>query len=123
MVCGSYDGGDTGLEGTFSRGCRTGVVDGIDVIEFRLPYSNRDNFARRAWTFLKYALLCIRLAMFRSYDLLFAMSTPLTASIPGIVAHLFRRKPFVFEVRDLWPELPREMGVMQPIGPLADVGA
>jgi glycosyltransferase involved in cell wall biosynthesis len=44
--------------------------------------------------------------------LLFASSTPLTAGIPGIFASLLRRKPFVFEVRDLWPELPREMGVI-----------
>jgi len=48
-----------------------------------------------------------------SYDLVFATSTPLTAGIPGIFARWFRRKPFVFEVRDLWPELPRAMGVMK----------
>ena len=46
-------------------------------------------------------------------DLIFATSTPLTAGIPGIAAKYLRRKPFVFEVRDLWPELPREMGVIR----------
>jgi glycosyltransferase involved in cell wall biosynthesis len=44
---------------------------------------------------------------------LFATSTPLTAGIPGILARWFRNKPFVFEVRDLWPELPRAMGVIR----------
>jgi glycosyltransferase involved in cell wall biosynthesis len=44
---------------------------------------------------------------------LFATTTPLTAGIPGIVARWLRGKPFVFEVRDLWPELPRAMGVIR----------
>src|SRR5207249_2327965 len=42
-----------------------------------------------------------------------ATSTPLTAALPGIAARWLRRKPFVFEVRDLWPELPRAMGVIR----------
>ncbi len=50
--------------------------------------------------------------MFRKYDLVFATSTPLTAGIPAIFARWLRRKQFVFEVRDLWPELPRAMGVI-----------
>jgi len=37
----------------------------------------------------------------------------LTAALPGITARWSRRKPFVFEVRDLWPELPRAMGVIR----------
>lgn len=49
--------------------------------------------------------------------MLFATSTPLTAGIPGILARWLRHKPFVFEVRDLWPELPRAMGVIR--NPLA----
>ena len=51
-------------------------------------------------------------ALKEDYDLLFATSTPLTAGIPGIVARLIRKKKFVFEVRDLWPELPKAMGVI-----------
>mgnify|MGYP000471007533 CR=1 FL=1 len=112
MVCGSYGGGKTGLEGAFRKGYRNGVVDEIDVIEFNLGYSNKDGFLKRVFTFLKFALASIYVALSHKYDLVFATSTPLTAGIPGIFAKIFRRKPFVFEVRDLWPELPREMGVI-----------
>ncbi len=112
MVCGQYGGGKTGLSGGFTRGSRTGRVDGIDVIEFALPYRNNDGFVRRSFTFLKYAWRSIAVALRHDCDLVFATSTPLTAGIPGIVASSLRRKPFVFEVRDLWPELPREMGVI-----------
>lgn len=112
MVCGSYGGGKSGLSSKFDRGVRRGSVDGIEVVELQLPYSNYDSFLKRTWIFLLFALRSIRLALTLPYDLLFATSTPLTAGIPGIVMKLFRNKPFVFEVRDLWPELPREMGVI-----------
>lgn len=112
MVCGSPERADTGLRGPFRRGMRTGIVDGIEVIEFDLQYSNADSFLKRTVTFLRFALRSIGLALTRKYDLVFATSTPLTAGIPGIFARWLRRKPFVFEVRDLWPELPREMGVI-----------
>jgi glycosyltransferase involved in cell wall biosynthesis len=113
MVCGSYGSGETGLTEPFKRGRRRGTVDGIDIIEFDLAYSNFDGFLKRAGTFVKFALRSIGLAMIERYDVLFATTTPLTAGIPGIAARWLRGKPFVFEVRDLWPELPRAMGVIR----------
>ncbi len=112
MVCGSYAQGTTGLSGPFRRGRRQGMVEGIDVIEFDLSYSNSQGFARRSFIFLKFALASIAVALRTRYDVLFATTTPLTAGLPGIFARWLRRKPFVFEVRDLWPELPRAMGVI-----------
>jgi glycosyltransferase involved in cell wall biosynthesis len=113
MVCGSYGGGETGIPQPFANGRRRGVVDGIDVIEFDLAYSNADGFLKRALTFLSFAARSVGLAFREDYDLVFATTTPLTAGIPGIFARWLRRKPFVFEVRDLWPELPRAMGVIR----------
>ena len=113
MVCGSYGGGETGLSQPFLSGRRRGVVDGIDIIEFDLAYSNADGFVKRGLTFVKFALRSLGLAFTEKYDVLFATTTPLTAGIPGIFARWLRGKPFVFEVRDLWPELPRAMGVIR----------
>lgn len=113
MVCGSSGVGTTGLSGAFERRRRTGKVHGIDVIEYDLSYSNSDGFLKRTWLFVLYALSATREALFLRYDRVFATTTPLTAGIPGIVARWLRRKPFIFEVRDLWPELPREMGVIR----------
>ncbi|WP_272164963.1 glycosyltransferase family 4 protein [Vibrio diabolicus] len=113
MVCGSYGGGDTGLDSTFVSGKREGIIEGIRIIEFDLAYSNSDGFIKRSMTFMKFALKSISLAFTERYDVLFATTTPLTAGIPGIFARWLRGKPFVFEVRDLWPELPKEMGVIK----------
>ena len=112
MVCGSYHGGQTGLQGAFRWGRREGEVDGIRVVEFNLAYSNADGFLKRAGLFLLFALRSVLVALTRRYDVVFATSTPLTAGVPGIVARWLRGKRFVFEVRDLWPELPRAMGVI-----------
>lgn len=113
MVCGSYSAGKTGLQGEFSNGRRRGMVDGIDVIEYDLAYSNADGLVKRSLTFARFALRCIALVFSEPVDLVFATTTPLTAGIPGIAASMFTRKPFVFEVRDLWPELPKAMGVIR----------
>jgi glycosyltransferase involved in cell wall biosynthesis len=112
MVCGSYSAAYTGLTGPFVRGRRTGEVDGIRVIELELPYANKDSFARRSVSFARFALRSVGIALTHSYDLVFATTTPLTAGIPGIAARALRGRPFVFEVRDLWPELPKAMGVI-----------
>lgn len=115
MVCGSYGQGKTGLTYPFNRGRRRGVVDGIDVIEFDLDYTNDMGVLRRLGVFAKFALGSIRVALREPADVVFATTTPLTAGIPGIVARWLKRKPFVFEVRDLWPELPRAMGLRNPL--------
>src|SRR5690606_25831530 len=112
IVCGSAQGSTTGLTGEFVNGQRRGMVDGIDVLELNLEYSNSDSFGKRIKTFLSFALRSVKVALTEKYDLVFATTTPLTAGIPGILARWIRRKPFVFEVGALWPELPKAMGVM-----------
>jgi lipopolysaccharide/colanic/teichoic acid biosynthesis glycosyltransferase/glycosyltransferase involved in cell wall biosynthesis len=113
MVCGSAALSKSGLSGPFWKGRRSGSVDGIFVIELELPYSNYQSFLRRSWTFLRFAIRSILLVLRLDYDVAFATSTPLTAALPGIAGRWLRRKPFVFEVRDLWPELPRAMDVIR----------
>lgn len=113
MVCGSYGGGETGLKTEFIKGKREGMVDNIRVIEFNLAYSNSDGLLKRSLTFVKFALKSIVLALTEKYDIVFATTTPLTAGIPGIFARWLRGKRFIFEVRDLWPELPKQMGVIK----------
>jgi glycosyltransferase involved in cell wall biosynthesis len=113
VVCGSFGyGAQTGLSSEFRHGKRTGLVEGIRVVEFALPYSNSSSFARRAWVFLVFALRSVVLACTQPCDVVFATSTPLTAAVPGIAARWLRGRRFVFEVRDLWPELPKAMGVI-----------
>ncbi len=114
MVCGKTS--KINLPPTSRKGVFRGTIDGIDVVQLDLPYSNYDGFIKRAWTFVRFGWGCVRIALREKYDLIFATSTPLTAGIPGIIAKLCGKKvPFVFEVRDLWPELPKALGLKNPI--------
>ena len=113
MVCGVNRLSDPGISGPVRRGWRSGTVDGICVKQVAMPYSNYLSVPRRSWVFLRVAFKAVAFALRGDYDLFFATSTPLTAAIPGICAKLFRGKKFVFEVRDLWPEVPRQMGAIR----------
>ncbi len=113
IVCGSYGAANTGLVEPYCCGKRQGLVDGINIIEFDLAYANSHSIPKRISTFVKFAVLSLWLALTLDYDVLFSSTTPLTAGVPGIAARWLRRKPFVFEVRDLWPELPRAMKVVR----------
>jgi glycosyltransferase involved in cell wall biosynthesis len=115
MVCGAHAQSGLRLPWDAAAGWSRGDVDGIDVISLPLAYSNRDSLLRRGFTFIRFALRSLRLALTETYDLAFATSTPLTAALPGLAARWLRGKPFVFEVRDLWPELPRALGVRNPL--------
>jgi glycosyltransferase involved in cell wall biosynthesis len=114
VVCGAHAHSGLDLPYDADRGWHRGDVDGIDVISLPLAYANRDSLLRRGWTFLRFALRSVGLALQLDYDLAFATSTPITAVIPGLAAKWFRGKPFVYEVRDLWPELPRALGLRNP---------
>jgi glycosyltransferase involved in cell wall biosynthesis len=98
----------------YTKGRRRGNYEGIDLIEFNLRYSNKMNMVKRSLIFLRYSFRSIGLVFREKFDVVLATSTPLTAGIPGIVMKLSgKKKTFVFEVRDLWPELPRAMGVIK----------
>jgi glycosyltransferase involved in cell wall biosynthesis len=114
LVCGET--AKLNLPSTDVKGVYRGDIDGIDVIQINIPYSNSDGIAKRALIFVKFAWKGIQVAMKEEYDLLFSTSTPLTAGIPGIWMKWFSRKKrkFVFEVRDLWPELPKALGMKNP---------
>lgn len=110
VVCGG-DASRFNLPATKRKNIYYGNLDGINVIQISLPYSNNDGLLKRTKVFLLFAFIGIKIALREEYDLLFATSTPLTAGIPGICAKLLRRKKFVFEVRDLWPDLPKALGM------------
>ena len=114
MVCGLEGNAKIDIPQTDNKNICRGVVDGIDVIQISVPYSNNMGMAARAKAFVSFAWQSTKYALKEDYDVLFATSTPLTAGIPGIVMKLFRRKKFIFEVRDLWPELPKALGMTNP---------
>lgn len=87
-------------------------IAGFTVHWVAIPYSNKMEFNNRIKSFAKFAFRASVKARKLRGDVVFATSTPLTIAIPGLFASMFRRTPLVFEVRDLWPDVPIAMGAL-----------
>lgn len=89
-------------------------VDGIDVRTVPVFYSQVMPYWRRIVAFGMFMTgASIVASGVKDADVVYATSPPLTIAIPGIVASLYHGTPFVFEVRDLWPEAPIQMGAIR----------
>lgn len=97
---------------SWKRGWRETQDDGIRVHWLPVPYDNKMSYAQRIRAFFAFAVGSARKAAAIGGDVVFATSTPLTICLPAIYAAWRTRAPMVFEVRDLWPEVPIALGVL-----------
>ncbi|EGQ7993259.1 glycosyltransferase family 4 protein [Vibrio vulnificus] len=88
-------------------------IENITLHVLHLPYSNRDSYLKRILKFIQFSFYSTLKALKIKADVVFATSTPLTIAIPGVIYSKYHRIPLVFEVRDLWPELPVAIGALK----------
>jgi glycosyltransferase involved in cell wall biosynthesis len=94
-------------------------ADGIEVVGVSGGYSDYVGatsvaYRRRMLTFASFAATATRAALRGPRpDVVYASSPPLTIALPGLAAAARWRVPLVFEVRDLWPEAPIQMGALR----------
>lgn len=86
---------------------------GVNVHWLPVPYANTMSYQHRMWAFFKFALGAARKAAALPADVVFATSTPLTIALPAVYAARRQNIPMIFEVRDLWPELPIAVGALR----------
>lgn len=93
---------------------RVEIVEGIEVHYLPIPYDNRFGFWKRGVSFLRYAWSATRLAgRIQNVTTCYAISVPLTVGLAAAFIKTFHRIPFIFEVGDLWPEAPIQMGFVK----------
>jgi len=87
---------------------------GIDVLAVSIAYRQQMGLIRRILAFVGFLVVCsVLILLIRDVDVVYATSTPLTVGVPALVGKRFRKLPFVFEVRDQWPEIPIELGILR----------
>jgi glycosyltransferase involved in cell wall biosynthesis len=85
-----------------------------DVLFLNVPYANRYPTPLRLASFTAFTVAAtVAGALERKPDVVFASSTPLTIGIAGLATARLKRVPFVFEVRDLWPAVPVQLGALK----------
>ncbi len=99
-----------GQEGT----ARTDHSEGIEVHYLPVRYDNRFQFYRRAWSFLIFTFSAARLAShYRDFDCCYAISVPLTVGLAARWITYRFHIPYLFEIGDLWPEAPIQLGFIR----------
>jgi glycosyltransferase involved in cell wall biosynthesis len=87
--------------------------DGIDVIRVWTFITANEGFLRRTIDYASFFAAAFPASFFvRKVDVIVATSPQLFAPCAAYAAGLFKRRPYVFELRDLWPESIRAVGAM-----------
>ncbi|KAA3640050.1 MAG: glycosyltransferase WbuB [Bacteroidetes bacterium] len=89
------------------------LFDGIKVKVLNIRIDNKQSFIKRILTFFAYSVLSSWYALTLKADVVIASSGPITVGLPGLVARYLRKRKFVFETRDLWPEGAIELGIIR----------
>lgn len=93
---------------------KTVDVEGFVVHYLPVFYENKLGFYARAYSFLKFIFKAwLRLEQLEKPDYLYAISTPLSTGVLATFLKWRREIPFIFEIGDLWPEVPVQMGVLK----------
>ncbi|WBA41594.1 glycosyltransferase family 4 protein [Hymenobacter canadensis] len=89
------------------------VPAGVELRVADVPYTNRMGVARRGLAFAQYAAYAVREGLrIDRPDVIWGISTPLTAAWAAAQVARRRKVPWVFEVQDLWPSFPIAMGAV-----------
>lgn len=106
------------FEGFENRWRQEEVVDGIRVIRTWMYLAPNSGFLKRIANYLFFAVTAV-LASFRAGkpDLVIATSPQFFVGVAGAVIARLKRRPFVLEIRDLWPKSVVELGQLSE-GPI-----
>jgi glycosyltransferase involved in cell wall biosynthesis len=90
------------------------LIEGIKVHYLPVSYRQEFGFLKRIWAFTTFVDQAKKLILkLPRPDFLYITSTPLTTGWVGLWAKKKLAIPFFFEVRDLWPDAPIQVGVIQ----------
>ncbi len=89
-------------------------IDGIEVHYIKNEYSNYMSKLAKLKSFARFLIKSIKEAMKeKDVDIVFATSTPLTVGGVALALKRLKNWPYIFEVRDLWPEFPIQIGAIK----------
>lgn len=93
--------------------CQKETIDGIKVIRVWSYITANEGFIKRILDYISFAVMAFFGGLFIKTDLIVATSPQFFTAVSGGLLSFFKRKRWVFEVRDLWPESILAVGAME----------
>lgn len=87
----------------------------VSIWRCHVSESYNNGFAGRLWGYFSFMFSSLWAGLFKAkgkFDVVIVTSPPLFVGFSGYLISFFRRLPFVFEIRDLWPESAIDTGVL-----------
>lgn len=90
------------------------TIDGIRVVRVKTYITANEGFLRRTLDYMSFMVMSFLVGLIeRRPDLVVATSPQFFCACSGWVLSVFRWRPFVFELRDLWPASIVAVGAME----------
>lgn len=88
------------------------VVEGIKVVRVWTYITSNKGFAKRILDYISFSVTSFFAGLFCKCDVIVATSPQFFTALSGRTLHFFKRKPWIMEVRDLWPDSIKSVGAM-----------
>ena len=89
------------------------MIDGIRVIRVWSYIVANKGFVKRTLDFISYSVTAFIAGLFIKTDVVIATSPQFFTALCGRTLAFWKRKPWIMEVRDLWPESIKTVGAMR----------
>src|SRR5829696_3880671 len=90
------------------------MIDGIRILRAYSYPSLHRSYVWRIISFFSFMFSSVLTALYvKDVDLVMGTTPPIFQAVSAWIVSLIRRKPFLLEVRDLWPEFGVSMGVLK----------
>lgn len=90
------------------------TIDGIRVVRVKTYITANEGFLKRTLDYMSFMVMAVVMGVFeRRPDVVVATSPQFFCAVGGWVLAALKRRPFVFELRDLWPASIMAVGAMR----------
>ena len=87
-------------------------IEGVKVVRVWSYISANEGFAKRILDFLSFAFMAFWAGLFKKTDIIIGTSPQFFTTWAAETLSFLKRKPWVFELRDLWPESIKAVGAI-----------
>jgi len=88
-------------------------IDGITVIRVWSYMTSNQGFIKRVLDYLSFSIMSFIIGLFQKCDIIIATSPQFFTTWSGYALSKIKRKPWIFELRDIWPESIKTVNVMK----------